>query len=473
MNRRYRLWKYVQSLIALIITFFLLKGPDPGKIIYSILVMHIWMLLLLLPGAREKAKPLPVSSRLANMVSAIRGPGSAILLFIPPLLLPPVIALFALTDLLDGYLARKGGGSRQGAVLDEESDALFTFLLSAMLYASAAFGSWVLIFGAVRYIFVLLFALTGKAEELEAGMIPFRRYSRLACAVSVTSLVTAFFTILPPDVRRIFLLAGLGMLLFSFLWELKMHLKRGRFALFFGLFRSFIIYYGIPGKKRRMKRLYSEFIREGSLAFDIGSHIGNRIVPWLELGGRVVAVEPNPVCISILRFLHGRRGGMELVPAAVGSRSGSAVLYTDPANPTLSTISEKWIRRVSISSPFRAIRWSREDKTDMLTLDQLIDRFGIPDFCKIDVEGSELEVLRGLSVPLPALSVEYIPSSPEIAIAAVERLCELGEYRFNLSRRETMSFLHEEWIERSTVLLFLRSLEENDFAGDVYARLDG
>jgi FkbM family methyltransferase len=196
--------------------------------------------------------------------------------------------------------------------------------------------------------------------------------------------VTAFFTILPFGFRRLFLLLGLGMLLFSFLWELKLHLKRGRFAVFFGLLHSFIIYYGIPGKKWRMKRPYSGFIREGSLAFDIGSHIGNRIVPWLELGARVIAVEPNPVCVSILRFLHGRRDGLELVPVAVGSRSGTAVLYTDPANPTLSTISEKGIR---------------EDTTEMITLDQLI--------------------------------------------------------------------------ERSTVLLFLRTLEENDFAGDVYARLEG
>jgi hypothetical protein len=91
MNRRYRLWKYIQSAIALTITVFLLKGPDPGRIIYSVLVMHTWMLILLLPFPRESAKPLSLSSRLANMVSALRGPGSALLLFIPPSMLPPLL----------------------------------------------------------------------------------------------------------------------------------------------------------------------------------------------------------------------------------------------------------------------------------------------------------------------------------------------------------------------------------------------
>ena len=471
MKRRYRIWKYVQSLIALTITVFLLRGKDPERIIYSVLILHIWSLLLLLFLSRERRSPLPLSNKLANLISALRGPGSALLLFLPPFLLPPIITIYALTDLLDGYLARKSGGTEQGALIDEESDALFAFLLSAMLYTSAGFGSWVLFFGALRYLFVLIFALTGTAEETVPEMIPFHRYSRFACAVGVTSLVSAYFTILPFQLRRWFLLLGLGMLLISFLWELRIHLKRGRSALFFGLLQSFIIYYGIPGKKGRIKRLYSTFIGPGSLGFDIGSHIGNRIAPWLELGSRVIAVEPNPVCVSILRFLHGRKRELEIIPKAVGSRSGTAVLFTDPAHPTLSTISEQWIQQVKKSSPFRFIRWSRRDETEMVTLDQLIDRFGIPDFCKIDVEGSELEVLQGLSTPIPALSVEYIPSAPGIAIAAVERIAELGDYQFNLSRRETMHFLHKEWIERSTVLLFLRSLEENDNAGDVYARL--
>jgi FkbM family methyltransferase len=471
MTKRYRLWKYLHSAIAIAITLLLLRSNEQGRIIYYTLILQTSMLFLFLPGFKKGQRPLPLSCRLANLLSAIRGPGSALLLFVPPSLISPFLVLYALTDLLDGHLARKGGGSKMGAVIDEESDALFTFVLSAILYSAFDFGSWILLFGSLRYCFVLLFALTGKADEIETACIPFRRYSRLTCAVSVTILVSASFVIIPFEIRRLFLIAGLTMLIFSFLWELAIHLLRGRFALFFGLAHSFIIYYGIPGKKKRIKRLYSEFISKGSLAFDIGSHIGNRIVPWLELGAKIVAVEPNPVCISILLFLYGKKEGVEIIPAAVGSSSGTAVLYTDPAHPTLSTISEDWIRRVKMTSPFRSIRWSHEDKTGIFTLDQLIDRFGVPDFCKIDVEGSELEVLRGLSFPIPALSVEYIPSSPEIAISAVEKISELGEYSFNISRRETMRFLHQQWIEKSIVLLFLRSLEENDFAGDVYARL--
>ena len=45
----------------------------------------------------------------------------------------------------------------------------------------------------------------------------------------------------------------------------------------------------------------------------------------------------------------------------------------------------------------------------------MISRFGAPDFCKINVEGLELEVLRGLSRPVPALSFEYHAIEAELS----------------------------------------------------------
>ena len=41
--------------------------------------------------------------------------------------------------------------------------------------------------------------------------------------------------------------------------------------------RSFEVYYGDPARDRAMDRLYARFVRPGALAFDIGSHVGDRI----------------------------------------------------------------------------------------------------------------------------------------------------------------------------------------------------
>ena len=63
------------------------------------------------------------------------------------------------------------------------------------------------------------------------------------------------------------------------------------------------------------------------------------------------------------------------------------------------------------------------------TLDALIDEFGAPAFCKIDVEGMEAEILQGLSSALPLIAFEYVPAALPIAQACLDRLCAIGSPR--------------------------------------------
>ena len=107
--------------------------------------------------------------------------------------------------------------------------------------------------------------------------------------------------------------------------------------------RSFEIYYGNPERDAAMDALYGTFVRPGDLAFDIGSHVGDRIGAFRRLGARVVAVEPQPECLAAIRVLYGDDADVTVVEAACGRERGQLTLHINSANPTVSTASGEFI----------------------------------------------------------------------------------------------------------------------------------
>jgi FkbM family methyltransferase len=241
---------------------------------------------------------------------------------------------------------------------------------------------------------------------------------------------------------------------------------------YLGLIRSLWIYYGDPAQVHRAARFYRQFIGPGDLSFDVGAHVGSRIAAWTRLGARTVAVEPVPHCAQLLRLLYGRRRDVVLVEAALGPVEGRAELLVYDREPTVSTVSTGWAERMQQERPgFADVRWNRSVSVGLTTLDALVARYGEPAFCKIDVEGYDLEVLQGLSRPLRALSFECVPPAADLALACIDRLLTLGPYEFNFSYGESMRLHSTSWGGRDELAPLLRSLPADGPCGDVYARL--
>ena len=230
------------------------------------------------------------------------------------------------------------------------------------------------------------------------------------------------------------------------------------------------MYYGVPLRNRALTRFYAQFVRPGDLCFDIGAHVGNRVRALSRLGARVVALEPQPQCMRLLRRWYGHHPDIELIEQAVGAAPGTRTLFVSERTPTVTTLSQNWITAVGATPGFAGVRWDRSIPVCVNTLDGLIARYGEPAFCKIDVEGTELDVLRGLSHPLKALSFEYIPAATDIAVACVDRLGELGPYEYNWSPGELPRLRSSTWLGPTQMANLLQGMPVRERSGDVYAR---
>ncbi len=237
-----------------------------------------------------------------------------------------------------------------------------------------------------------------------------------------------------------------------------------------GVARSIAIYHAIPFRQRRIRRLYRELVSRGDLVFDIGAHAGNHVRALTAIGCGVIAIEPQPDFARILRLLFGRRRGVTILEMGVSDRAGLAQLSISDRTPTVTSLASDWRDARQADADFADVRWNRNLSIDVTTIDALIDRYGVPAFIKLDIEGSEPAALAGLNYPVPALAFEYLPRALDRVDACVERLRSLGHYVYNWSPGESYRFASETWLEGPELLTSLRGVDGQRRSGDVYAR---
>jgi FkbM family methyltransferase len=211
---------------------------------------------------------------------------------------------------------------------------------------------------------------------------------------------------------------------------------------------------------------YQQFLQPGDLVFDVGANVGNRVAAFLACDAKVIAVEPQPSCAAQLEQKFGKAITLEQV--GLSDEPGELEMHI-ATDSTVSTFNTEFIR--ATQDRFRYSEWNETIKVPVTTLDALLDKYGTPRFCKIDVEGFELQVLKGLHKNIPLVSLEYcVPEMSALAkdcCAYLHRLSPQG--LFNYSIGESMQWARQEWMSYEDFITHMGSAAfVETLFGDIY-----
>jgi FkbM family methyltransferase len=203
----------------------------------------------------------------------------------------------------------------------------------------------------------------------------------------------------------------------------------------------------------------------GDIIFDIGANIGNKTEWFSSQGLTVVSVEPQPAMIAQLQNRFANTPNVTIVDKGIGSAKGMLKMSISTQAPTLSTFTEHWKH-----GRFSDIRWDSAVDVEIITLDDLVHLHGVPRYCKIDVEGFELEVIKGLSTKIGIISFEFTSEFIGHAFEIIGRLISLGYKKFNISLGEDDTFQFDNWLPYHELVAILQASRTTaNLWGDIYA----
>lgn len=234
------------------------------------------------------------------------------------------------------------------------------------------------------------------------------------------------------------------------------------------LFKSKCVYQYVPGRSRAMKALYGSLLSAGDLCFDLGSHVGNRVDVLTQLSCKVVALEPHPLLASYLRRRFAGNPDVVVDERGVSDEPGPATLHWSRRNLTVSSLKRDWLDSLRAVRPHN-IAFTESQTVEIATIGELIRNYGEPRYCKIDIEGLDLAVIRSLPVAIDIVSFEHLPHQLDATAASLAALGALADYRYNFFTRESHRFRVPAPVSAEALLRELRGIDDRGWSCDVFA----
>ncbi len=182
---------------------------------------------------------------------------------------------------------------------------------------------------------------------------------------------------------------------------------------------------------------------------DIGANRGDAVAAGIKNGfDKIVAVEAAPKVFKELVKNYIYNNKVIPINFAVSDVDNDQVEFYECIEDGLSTLEKSWLTDPSM--PY----YGKEFRTigvNTITIDKIVNIYGIPDLIKIDVEGAETKVLNGMTKKNKTLCFEWTINTLSDHIKQLEYLRSLGYKTFALQFIEHHLQIPKDWLPTSEI----------------------
>ncbi len=205
-----------------------------------------------------------------------------------------------------------------------------------------------------------------------------------------------------------------------------------------------------------------------AVIFDVGANVGDKAEVFRRTASSVVCCEPDASGARFLRQRFARDPRVTVLESAVSETEGTLTFLRFGARSALNTVNAKWAELLCDEEHPRFERAQKPPQSvavASVTLDGLIARYGVPSYVKIDVEGHENSVLKGLTRKVPLLSFEV--NLPEFraealdCIACLEAIHPAARFNYTVGTRAT--HFEGNWIGATEFAQWIRATRAKSF----------
>ncbi len=217
-------------------------------------------------------------------------------------------------------------------------------------------------------------------------------------------------------------------------------------------------------RNHKEESFYSTLISKGDLCFDIGANNGKKSKLMLATGAKVIAFEPQSSCFEYLSELKKKSSNFEFHQLAVGAKNESKKLHLSKKHSEIATLSDDFITNYTTEDVF----WSASEIVEVKSLDSLIADFGRPNYCKIDVEGYEFEILSNLHHTIPVIEFEFTEKFIVHTFRIIDGFDKKTVYNYILN--EHLKFQLKDWIPATAIKEILGDLNAKNLHGNLFCK---